>query len=75
MTVPPNFRRGPGRYRTGYVIPGIDSPRAIASAQLLLSSAVSVAGFAPDWLAHQYRLSGKQAEAMLGAEKERRVSL
>lgn len=61
------------RYRPEYVVPAIDSPRAVASAQMLLSGAVRVDKFAPDWLARQYHLSAKRADDMLIAEKQRRA--
>ena len=61
------------RNRPEYVVPAIDSPRAVAGAQLLLSGAVSVDQFAPEWLARQYGLSAKRADDMLIAEKQRRA--
>ena len=61
------------RNRPEYVVPAIDSPRAVAGAQMLLSGAVSVDQFAPEWLARQYQLSAKRAGDMLIAEKQRRA--
>ena len=72
----PRVWRGPvmTRYRPEYVAPAIDSPRAVAGAQMLLSGAVSVDKFAPEWLSRQYCLSVDQAGHMLALEKQRRAA-
>ena len=62
------------RYRPEYVVPAIDSPRAVAGAQMLLSGAVSVDKLAPERLAHQYHLSVERAGRMLAVEKQRRAA-
>ena len=62
------------RNRPEYVVPAIDSPRAVAGAQLLLSGAVSVDQFTPEWLARQYGLSVDRAGHMLAVEMQRRAS-
>jgi Mor family transcriptional regulator len=63
----------PRSYRPEYVPPGRDSPRAIAQAQMFLSSARSIDGATVESLARQYRLSEKRAEYLLTIETQRRA--
>lgn len=61
------------RYLPEYTVPGIDSPRAIASAQMMLCGAACVDQWTPDRFARQFRLSERKAEFMLMAERTRRA--
>ena len=62
------------RYTPSYAPPGKDSPRAIANAQMLLSSAVSVDQWTPQAFGRQFSLSVRKAEFMLFAERNRRAA-
>lgn len=62
------------RHRPEYEMPGIDSARAIANAQMMLCGAVSVDQWTPERFARQFRLSAKRAEYMLTIERQRRAS-
>ena len=64
------MRRAP--FHRGYVVPGVDSPRAIANAVLFLIGARSIEHVTADGLARQYRLKPKRAECLLIQERARR---
>lgn len=61
----------PGYYDR-YQLPGVDSDRARANAQLFLTGARSIDHVTVDSLARQYRLSAKTAEYMLTVARQRR---
>jgi hypothetical protein len=58
-----------------YKMPGIDTPRAKASALMFLTNARSIDGVTADRLAHAHRLKPLTAERMLADEQARRSRL
>lgn len=54
-------------------LPGIDSPRAVASAKLFLVGARSLDNETAETIARRYRLSAAKAERMLARARERRA--
>ncbi len=62
------------RYAPKYEMPGIDSPRAIANAQTMLCSAVSVDHWTIEAFARQFQLSAKRADYMLTVERNLRAA-
>lgn len=59
-------------FRQEYRVPGIDSPRAIANARLLLVGAVKLDHLQPDQFARLYRLKPATAARMIEEERARR---
>lgn len=63
----------PFRYRPSYTMPGVDSPRAKAAAQMLLVGARSIDRLSAEGFARQQRLKVETAELMLRQERQRRA--